>query len=669
MEAIRVFVTCNPNPTLLGDVYYSIHFRSEKKGGWVCCCAPILYNWFISYLPQSTLYNKDNLIKDIVWHNAAYDIGTIVVSYGEFPSVPLIEVPANHHKYPTRANIQRVDALEQANCELHEEIFSLLASQERQDALIDNLMARLELIPTTPLNTTVSASVVSDTLIPITTIVTTIATTGFAPPVPDKLPRWYKPNECCAFHSDAPRHDTENFLVYKGKVQELVRLGLIKFGDSPNMKTNPFLEHVAINVIIEEENLLMVVLKVRTLLVHVHLKLFKAGIQEQDHEKFSVFLRTLKVSGKKKNDEVSIIVRVFRKPKAFEIFRPPREGTSPANYAKRLDIKMPNPFPYKSDKWSHENGRVFAPVGLRSGNPDNGKAPLVILESGPVPYVDGEEFLRLIQKSDYKVVNHLLQTQSKIFVLSLLLNSEAHRKALLKVLGQAYVNPDVTVDQFDHVVRNITSCIILSFYDNVLPTEGKYHNNAVYISMGYQKDSLSHVLVDTDSSLNVMPKITLAKLSYIGADIKPSDVVVKAFDGSRRAIMGEIVLPMMVSPQQFQILFQVMGINLSYNSLLGRLWIHDAGGVTSTLHQKLKFVQNGKLAIVYGEQVLMISQLSTFRYIDVEEDVVTIQFQGLEIENAMKIEDLDEEVKVGTSVASLKDTQQVVASGQASGLG
>ncbi|KAI5420077.1 hypothetical protein KIW84_044030 [Lathyrus oleraceus] len=87
----------------------------------------------------------------------------------------------------------------------------------------------------------------------------------------------------------------------------------------------------------------MVVLKVRTLLVHVHLKLFKAGIQEQDHEKFSV-------SGKKKNDEVSIIVRVFRKPKAFEIFRPPREGTSPANYAKRLDIKMPNPFPYKSDK-------------------------------------------------------------------------------------------------------------------------------------------------------------------------------------------------------------------------------------------------------------------------------------------------------------------------------
>ncbi|XP_050897636.1 uncharacterized protein LOC127104494 [Lathyrus oleraceus] len=100
MDAIRVFMTCNLVPTLLGDVYYSIHFRTEKKGGWVNCYAPILYKWFISHLQQSTLYNKDNFIwskrlmaltnKDIVWYNATYDIGTTVLSCGEFPNVPLI---------------------------------------------------------------------------------------------------------------------------------------------------------------------------------------------------------------------------------------------------------------------------------------------------------------------------------------------------------------------------------------------------------------------------------------------------------------------------------------------------------------------------------------------------------------------------------------------------
>lgn len=79
---------------------------------------------------------------------------------------------------------------------------------------------------------------------------------------------------------------------------------------------------------------------------------------------------------------------------------------------------------------------------------------------------------------------------------------------------------------------------------------------------------------------------------------------------------------MMVGPQQFQILFQVMDINLGYSCLLRRPWIRDAGVVTFTLHQKLEFIRNGKIAIVYGEQVLMISPLSTFRYIDVEEDVV-----------------------------------------------
>lgn len=51
--------------------------------------------------------------------------------------------------------------------------------------------------------------------------------------------------------------------------------------------------------------------------------------------------------------------------------------------------------------------------------------------------MDVEEFLNLIKKSDYKVVDQLFQTQTKIYVLSLLLDFEARRKALMKVLDQA----------------------------------------------------------------------------------------------------------------------------------------------------------------------------------------------------------------------------------------
>lgn len=79
---------------------------------------------------------------------------------------------------------------------------------------------------------------------------------------------------------------------------------------------------------------------------------------------------------------------------------------------------------------------------------------------------------------------------------------------------------DVTVDQFDHIVANITSCNNSSFCDEELPEEGMNHNLALHISMNYQEDALSNVLVDIVSSLNILPKSTLAMLSYQGAPMR-----------------------------------------------------------------------------------------------------------------------------------------------------
>ena len=73
----------------------------------------------------------------------------------------------------------------------------------------------------------------------------------------------------------------------------------------------------------------------------------------------------------------------------------------------------------------------------------------------------------------------------------------------------------------------------------------------------------------------------------------------------------------------FQFTFQVMDIHPAYSCLLGRPWIHEAGAVTSTLHQKLKFVKNGKLVIVVGEKVLLVSHLSSFSYVEADEEVGT----------------------------------------------
>lgn len=72
-----------------------------------------------------------------------------------------------------------------------------------------------------------------------------------------------------------------------------------------------------------------------------------------------------------------------------------------------------------------------------------------------------------------------------------------------------------------------------------------------------------------------------------------------------------------------------MDINPAYNCLLGRSWIHVVGAVTSTLQQKLKFMFEDKLVIVCGEEDLLVSELSLFRYVETEEGIAEVSLHCL----------------------------------------
>ncbi|XP_006605189.1 uncharacterized protein [Glycine max] len=102
INAIKIFLTKNPVPTLLANTYHSIHDRTQAGRGTISCCAPLLYQWFTFHLPQSRAFktNDDKLSwphrimtldpSDIVWYQAASDVGEIIVSCGEYPNVPLL---------------------------------------------------------------------------------------------------------------------------------------------------------------------------------------------------------------------------------------------------------------------------------------------------------------------------------------------------------------------------------------------------------------------------------------------------------------------------------------------------------------------------------------------------------------------------------------------------
>jgi len=141
----------------------------------------------------------------------------------------------------------------------------------------------------------------------------------------------------------------------------------------------------------------------------------------------------------------------------------------------------------------------------------------------------------------------------------------------------------------------------LIFADEEILVEGRGHNRALHVSIKCLDHIVAKVLIDNDSSLNVMPKDTLDKFPFNVSHLRPSSMVVQAFDGSRQDVRGEIDLPIQIGPHICQITFQVMYINPAYNCLLGRPWIHSVGVVPSTLYQKLKFVVERQLIIVSGE--------------------------------------------------------------------
>ena len=99
--SITIFISQNPVPTLLADVFFSFHWRN-MKGGTINCCILLLHTWIITHLPKRGEFanNVGDLkwsqrlmsldAEDVTWYNHAYIMVEIIFRCGEFPNVMLI---------------------------------------------------------------------------------------------------------------------------------------------------------------------------------------------------------------------------------------------------------------------------------------------------------------------------------------------------------------------------------------------------------------------------------------------------------------------------------------------------------------------------------------------------------------------------------------------------
>jgi len=108
-------------------------------------------------------------------------------------------------------------------------------------------------------------------------------------------------------------------------------------------------------------------------------------------------------------------------------------------------------------------------------------------------------------------------------------------------------------------------------------------------------------LVDNGSALNVCPLRTFKCLGLKESDLSPTSNTVRAYDNTRREVMGSIKLVIGASPINPVVEFQVIDIPACFNLLLGRHWLHSIKGVSSSLHQKLKFFTDGRVITILGD--------------------------------------------------------------------
>jgi len=179
---------------------------------------------------------------------------------------------------------------------------------------------------------------------------------------------------------------------------------------------------------------------------------------------------------------------------------------------------------------------------------------------------------------------------------------------------------------------NISAHGFITFAEKDIPKGMRNSIKALHITVKCQNVSMGNVLIDNGSALNILPLKMLKRLPVDEACIQTNHLIVKAFDGTRRSVIGEVEITIEIGGVSFALVFQVLDIqHPSYSSLLGRPWIHQAGVVPSTLHQVVKFLTPEKFVEVKGEEDFVVASASGFSYVEPPEGSYECSFRAFEV--------------------------------------
>ncbi|XP_075080361.1 uncharacterized protein LOC142165875 [Nicotiana tabacum] len=346
---------------------------------------------------------------------------------------------------------------------------------------------------------------------------------GYVTPIPavavENSSQWVNTNKTCAYHSDIKGHIIDECRTLKDKIQTLTDSKIIQAKKViPNVRNNPLPDNRVDGVhVIEMDGEWDLGGSIGLIRVGDDFKL--------------AFTITPIVVQMQWLVEVEVTTSV---PFEVEVASP---TTTPALFEVEvatsftMKVSTTPPFNSKVIPWDYvaearrkgkakleesdvaqgmaRTGRIYTPEHL-GGSSKEASTKQLIIETVP------DDLWRKVTVREYSIVDHLNKTLAQIYILSLLQNSEAHKNALIKVLNEDYVPNNITYRERANMVRQVLENHKITFHEDELPPEG------------------------------------LGKDFH---EIWARSINVKAFDGSQRAMIGEINLCLEMGPTWFDVEF------------------------------------------------------------------------------------------------------------------
>ena len=119
------------------------------------------------------------------------------------------------------------------------------------------------------------------------------------------------------------------------------------------------------------------------------------------------------------------------------------------------------------------------------------------------------------------------------------------------------------------------------------------HNDALVITLRIGGYDVKRIMVDQGSAVEIMYPNLYKGLNLKAENLTPYSSPLASFKGKIIISKGQIRLPVQTNSKMVEVDFIVVDAYSPYTAIVTKPWLHILGAVSSTLHQKVKYLSGG----------------------------------------------------------------------------